>query len=101
MLPGTSATATERIQIGIGLAVLAQFAARGALWAGINSLVVGIPILVWGFALILSGCFVWARGKGYSRWVGLVGVLWLVGLLILYLLPDRCPDSPRDTGGRR
>ena len=50
-------------------------------------LAIGTGIL--GYALIVVSCFYYARGKGYSPWLGLWGLLWLPGILVLYLCPDR------------
>lgn len=39
--------------------------------------------------LFLWGCSQYAKGKGYSGWWGALGVLYLLGLLVLVLMPDR------------
>jgi hypothetical protein len=44
-------------------------------------------------ALYLWGCFNYAIGKGYSPWVGLLGLASIFGLLILVLLKDRYKDG--------
>ena len=35
------------------------------------------------------GCMSYCEGKGHSKWLGLLGLLSIVGLLILVFLPDR------------
>jgi hypothetical protein len=41
-----------------------------------------------GILLILGLCF-YARGKGYTMALGLLGLLSIVGLIILAVLPDK------------
>ena len=31
----------------------------------------------------------YCEGKGYSKWLGLLGLLSIIGLLVLVFLPDR------------
>lgn len=49
----------------------------------------GSLILGGGYLLTLCGSFLYARGKGYSWWVGGWGVLGPAGLLVLYVLRDK------------
>ena len=42
-----------------------------------------------GFGIFVWGCFLYARTKGYSDTVGALGLLWIVGLAVLLLLPER------------
>lgn len=42
-----------------------------------------------GVGLLIWGCAGYAEGKGYSKWLGALGVLSCIGLLVLILLPDR------------
>jgi hypothetical protein len=39
------------------------------------------------------GCMWYARAKGYHRLVGLLGLLTILGLVALFLLPNRCKES--------
>ncbi|MBI5779423.1 MAG: hypothetical protein HZA49_08200 [Planctomycetes bacterium] len=50
-------------------------------------LTLGISII--GIVLWIWGCFAYAKGKGYSKYWGLLGFLYLLGLLILALFPDK------------
>ena len=45
--------------------------------------------LALGFGLWLWGCYCHAKAKGYSGWLGGLGLLSLPGLLVLLILPDR------------
>lgn len=49
-----------------------------------------------GVCLFLIGSCFYARGKGYPAAIGLLSLLFLGGLLILFLLPDRNADIKTD-----
>ncbi|QEL15889.1 hypothetical protein [Limnoglobus roseus] len=95
MTPETSEAAGRFVWTGLALMVGAKLVGRAAEWAGVEPLAAGIPVFALGAVLFLWGCVRTARGKGYSPWVGAVGVLWLVGLGVLYLLPDRGEQPPK------
>ncbi len=42
-----------------------------------------------GSCAVILGCMIYAEGKGYSRWLGLIGLLSLIGVIFLALLPDQ------------
>ncbi len=46
-----------------------------------------------GWIVFTYGCMGYAEGKGYSRLLGLLGLLACVGFAILVLLPDRHADD--------
>ena len=48
----------------------------------------GHAALIGGVALFVSGCFMYAKGKGYPWLMGLLCLLGPVGLLLLYALKD-------------
>jgi hypothetical protein len=50
---------------------------------GAAFMLLGFGIFAWGF---VSGCV----GKGYSRWLGLLSLLNIIGVAILIALPDKC-----------
>ncbi len=54
------------------------------MWYG--SLVLGLALWVWG-------CYCHARAKGYSGWLGGLGLLSLPGLVVLLMLRDRARSS--------
>ena len=47
-----------------------------------------LPGLMIGATLFLWGSISWARGKGYTWRLGMVGLLGVIGLTILALMPD-------------
>jgi hypothetical protein len=55
--------------------------------------IVGYVVLLTGLALFLWGCGQYAQGKGYSRYWGALGLLYLLGLLVLVFMPDRHKES--------
>jgi hypothetical protein len=73
---------------GIGLGILLQFAggvinSQGGAWIAL-----GIVVTLLGAAAFIWGCMNYAEGKGHSKWLGLLGLLSCVGLIILVMLPD-------------
>jgi hypothetical protein len=79
----------------IGLSLLGSFLVQ-TFHAPVLSLL--IPIAFIGFILMfLAGLAVWAGAKGYSPSIGIVlGLVGPLGMLVMFLLPDRTTDSPRD-----
>lgn len=49
----------------------------------------GHVLFIGGYLLNMCGAYMYARGKGYQPWVGLLGILWVPGLLVVYVLRDR------------
>ena len=47
-----------------------------------------------GWVLVSLGLCYYAQAKGYSKWLGLLGLLSCIGLIILACLPDRMKDTP-------
>lgn len=86
------------IQIGCAflpliLGALGVDIARLPDWASLG-LVLGVilgPLL--GAVLLIIGLCYYAKGKGYSAALGLLGLLSCIGLLILALLPDKTKDQ--------
>jgi hypothetical protein len=54
---------------------------------------VGFVISLIGLVIFTWGCMWYARAKGYHRLVGLLGLLTILGLVALFLLPNRCKES--------
>ena len=69
--------------IGIGGGLILQFLGR-TLDTGFSML-----IIITGSVLFIWGCTQYAKGKGYSAWFGLLGLISFFGLIILALLPDK------------
>jgi drug/metabolite transporter (DMT)-like permease len=51
--------------------------------------VLGLCLLLVGAVLFVWGCVQYAKGKGQSGYWGALGLLWLLGLVALFFLPDR------------
>jgi hypothetical protein len=73
--------------IGVGVAILLQVGARVLMNNGLSSL--GYMVAVAAGVIFLWGCGQYAKGKGYSSWFGLFGLLYLLGLVVLVFFPDR------------
>ncbi len=78
-----------KTNVGVGLGILLQIIARAlkTAWPSPASLATLIGLL--GLGLFVYGCFNYAQGKGYSRWLGLLGLLSCLGLVVLVVLPDK------------
>jgi hypothetical protein len=70
---------------GIVLQILGGIFAK----AGILGALLGWPVGALGSVLLIMGCCFYAKAKGYAWWLGLLGLLSCIGLLVLYVLPDR------------
>ncbi|MBI2161887.1 MAG: hypothetical protein HYU25_16180 [Candidatus Rokubacteria bacterium] len=79
----------RKINIAVGAGVLVQIV--GIVLTGSRSVDPDAQPLfnLIGASLILYGCVMYARAKGYSGWLGLLGLGWLLGLIVLAMLPDR------------
>ena len=49
----------------------------------------GYVLAVIGYWMCVYGCCMFARSKGYPAIVGLLGLLWIPGLIVLALLPNQ------------
>lgn len=73
--------------IGVGLGLVLQIA--GNIMARSESTaLIGLICALLGLALFIWGCMNYAEGKGHSKWLGLLGLLSCLGLIILIFLPD-------------
>lgn len=76
----------KKTNIGVGVGLLFQVIGRVLMTDGspIGGLIafVGLVAFIWG-------CFSYAQGKGQSKWLGLLGLLSLLGLIILFFIPDK------------
>jgi len=50
---------------------------------------VGLALTLVGLVFFVWGCMNYAEGKGHSKWLGLLGLLSCIGLIVLIFLPDR------------
>lgn len=68
VIVGTVISASLDSGVGAALLLASRFGALG-LW--------------------IPGCMAYAESKAYSKWVGLLGLLTIIGLIILVVLPDK------------
>jgi hypothetical protein len=74
--------------LGVGIGMFIQLAAVGWSTAG-SAPTIDIQILAFlGLGFFVWGCMSYAEGKGHSKWLGFLGLLSFIGLLILVCLPD-------------
>lgn len=57
--------------------------------SGDGGVMLGGVLGLTGLLVHVGGCMMYAEAKGHSKWIGLVGLLTCVGLLISLMLPDR------------
>ena len=74
--------------IGVGLGILLQLLHVILVRQGIVSPILGLIIDIIGLLFFVWGCMNYAEGKGHSKWLGLLGLLSCIGLLVLVFLPD-------------
>jgi hypothetical protein len=77
---------TTNIGVGIGFVLLTL--GRYLSMSGTSELLT-LPVGLSGLVLFLWGCGQYARAKGYSQWWGALGILYILGLIILFFFPDR------------
>lgn len=73
--------------IGVGLGLIGEILGRFLINSGSGAL--GGLLVLAGFVSFIWGCTQYAKAKGHSPWWGALGVLSLIGLLVLFFLPDR------------
>jgi hypothetical protein len=80
----------SRTNIGVGLGIVLEIIGRILLNdSSSGSVMLGYMILVVGVAAFIWGCAQYAMAKGHSPWLGALGLLSIIGLIILVFLPDR------------
>ena len=86
-----------KTNIGVGLGIVFQLAARlipattgdaGAILA-----LLALMLLLVGAVFFIWGCMNYAEGKGHSKWLGFLGLLSCIGLIILVFLPDHHKEN--------
>jgi len=92
----------KRTNIGVGIGIVAQILGRVLMGVGASSksfamVCLGIIVLLAGVVFFIWGCFAYARGKGYSPVLGILGLFSLLGLIVLVVLPDK-HKSPGKAG---
>jgi hypothetical protein len=80
----------RKTNIGVGIGFLALAFGNYAIRTGsLGGPIVGLMLCLLGIPLFLWGCGQYAQGKGYSPYWGALGLLYILGLLVLVLMPDR------------
>jgi len=75
------------VEVGIGFVL--QLGGNSLQTQGGALIAVGLVLFLAGLVLFIWGCMSYCEGKGQSKWLGLLGLLSIFGLLILVFLPDR------------
>lgn len=78
-----------KTNIGVGVGILLEVLGRVAIAVSAALAIPGLIIFLIGVAVFVWGCMNYAKGKGHSPWLGVLGLLSVIGLIILVLLPDR------------
>jgi hypothetical protein len=82
-----------KTNIGVGLGIVLQIVGRALANSGDTGLMLGAIVALVGAVFFIWGCMNYAEGKGHSKWLGLLGLLSCIGLLILVFMPDRHKDG--------
>jgi hypothetical protein len=82
-----------KTNIGVGLGILIQLLHVVLVGEGYISPNLGLIIEIVGLVFFTWGCMNYAEGKGHSKWLGLLGLLSCIGLVILIFLPDRNKET--------
>jgi hypothetical protein len=77
--------------IGVGLGIVVQII--GELLSNRGSIGLGFVVALAGLAVFIWGCGQYAKGKGYSPWFGLLGLLSIVGLIALVFFRDKHKEA--------
>jgi hypothetical protein len=80
---------TAKAYVGIILGFIVHVIAGAIAQTSKEGQVIGLVIGIGALALFVWGCMNLALAKGYSKWVGLLGILTCIGFIILILMPDR------------
>ncbi len=81
--------------LGIGTGILIHV-------AGFNCSMFHAPYQLtnglWTLATVVLtfGCANYARGKGFSPWLGVSALIAPLGVVVVSLLPDRCKEEPTE-----
>ncbi|MCW5558515.1 MAG: hypothetical protein KIT22_11880 [Verrucomicrobiae bacterium] len=82
-----------KTNIGVGIGILLQISGRLLIANSEGGASFGLLLVLVGAGFFIWGCMNYAEAKGHSKWLGLLGLLSCIGLLILIFLPDRHKQS--------
>ena len=78
-----------KTNIGVGIGIILQITGRVLMRNKPELSTVGLVLAILGIIFFIWGCMNYAEGKGYSKALGLLGLLSCIGLIILIVLPDK------------
>ena len=100
---GILAEEQKKSNISVGVGFLLELGGRMLMALGgsgnnVPELAGGVVVTIAGIGLFIWGCVEYCKGKGQSPWLGLLGFLICIGLIIL---PDNYKNGapPTRTGG--
>ena len=79
----------SKTNIGIAIGLILEIVGNVIRMQMPNLALVGAIIALVGAVFFIWGCMNYAVGKGYSKFLGLLGLLSCIGLVVLVLLPDK------------
>lgn len=81
--------------LGIGTGILIHVVGFNC---GIFHAPIPLTIGLWTLAtaVLTFGCANYARGKGFSPWLGVTALIAPLGVVVVSLLPDRCKEQPTE-----
>ena len=78
-----------KTNIGVGIGLILEIGGQIINRQMPALILVGSLIALVGLLFFIWGCTNYAAGKGYSKVLGLLGLLSCIGLIILVVLPDK------------
>jgi len=78
-----------KTNIGVAVGLVLEIVGRVVIMEMPDLALVGAIITLIGVVFFIWGCMNYAAGKGYSKLLGLLGLLSCIGLIVLVLLPDK------------
>ena len=82
-----------KTNIGVGVGIILQIAGQVLASTSEAGAILGLVVVLVGAVFFIWGCMNYANGKGHSKWLGLLGLLSCIGLIILIFLPDHHKKS--------
>ena len=79
----------SKTNIGIAIGLILEIVGNVIRMQMPNLALIGAIIALVGAVFFIWGCMNYAVGKGYSKFLGLLGLLSCIGLVVLVLLPDK------------
>lgn len=103
--PAEKKELSKKSGIYAGIAILIAFGTAFLIPAlrqaagGSNSAVLGLLAAARIVAVVMwvIGCGFYAKSKGWSPWMGILGILTCIGLVALVLLPDKWAKALKQT----